>query len=293
MTWLAIPQRVMKVAVFHTRVATASHSVDRRPTSGYAQRAVKADADWTTMLAELEAFGEHYGHLRVEEKQEFYRELADWWLGIRGRLERLTYEQILGLDNLGFFDRHERCWLDRYAQLRAFREKAGHCNVPFPQSGSRSLHGWVVAQRSKRTRTTAWHRKLLNDMGFDWNPLQSIWEKRCRELEAFKAQHGHCLVPDKSGPLGFWVSNLRQKKKGLSAAQIRRLDEIGFDWAPYETEWQVSYNNLMAFRREIRPRKRAAGLGRESLSGSLGNRTAHEESEAVAGTGCDAGGGGS
>jgi hypothetical protein len=62
------------------------------------------------------------------------------------------------------------------------------------------------------------------------------WEQRCLDLEAFKAEHGHCNVPqtypaDRS--LAIWVTNCRRlRKQGkLDEQRIRRLDEIGFAWS--------------------------------------------------------------
>jgi hypothetical protein len=66
--------------------------------------------------------------------------------------------------------------------------------------------------------------------------LPDRWEQRIGELRAFKAEHGHCNVPQKYLPdrsLAIWVNNCRRlRKQGkLDEDRIRRLDEIGFCWA--------------------------------------------------------------
>lgn len=301
-----------------------SPAIDPDHASGYARTLVKAKSarQWTTMLGELEAFYEAYGHFWVEEHKGRYPALAVWWLRIRGRLETLTYDQVLGLDNLGFFGQIDQQWLNRYAQLRRFKKKHGHCKVPSLWPDNPSLGFWVSNQRQKAAELVmpAWRRKLLTDLGFcfrvprtgplaqwdefikclkrykkrfgncniprnwsedkrlnpwisqlralrksldrdkvkqldslgfDWNPFASTWEKRFRELEKFKKQHGHYRVPRTARKLGNWVMSIRHRKKRLSEAQIRRLNEIGFDWSPRDTIWSTRYKDLLAFRRKF------------------------------------------
>jgi len=303
--------------------AARSCSIDRARISGYAETAVKASSnlDWATMVAELEAFREAYGHLRVDEQRRRYPTLADWWAGVRGRLQTLTYDQILSLDNLAFFDRLDQRWLDRYAQLQHFEGTTGHCNVSRHWPGNPTLSRWVYTQRrtAAQNAIAPWRRKLLSDLGFcfelvrkgilancdemisrltryrecfgycavsstwredkrlsnwviqlrstkkslppeiinsldalgfDWDPLNSKWEKRFRELEAFKAHYGHCRV-SRRGVLRNWVGNLRHIKETLSPERICRLNALGFDWAPIDTVWRTRYEDLMEFRRRF------------------------------------------
>jgi hypothetical protein len=282
----------------------------------------KSKLDWVKMLGELEGFQEAYGHLRVEEQQKRYPELSRWLRGIQGRLETLTYAQILGLDNLGFFERLDQRWLDSYARLRRFKETTGHCDVPARWPADRPLARWFRQQRARAAKgiMAPWRRKLLADLGFcfqprgrgiladwdevirrltryrerfghcdvstewredrtlvywverirsirktlgqkrirqldalgfEWDPLHGRWEKRFRELEAFKQQHGHCCVADKSTVLGRWVGNLRRNKEKLSRERIRRLEQLGFDWAPLKTVWLTRYKELLAYRRRF------------------------------------------
>jgi hypothetical protein len=66
--------------------------------------------------------------------------------------------------------------------------------------------------------------------------LDARWEQRVRQLAAFKAEHGHCNVPqsylaDRS--LAVWVSNVRYRyRQGkLEAQRVCCLEEIGFSWS--------------------------------------------------------------
>jgi hypothetical protein len=70
------------------------------------------------------------------------------------------------------------------------------------------------------------------------------------KLQAFRAEHGHCNVPKtwEDASLATWINHLRSKKSGLSKELIRSLDEIGFDWAPYETEWKEAFAKLNSYK---------------------------------------------
>jgi len=65
----------------------------------------------------------------------------------------------------------------------------------------------------------------------DYDPIQNRWEYQFLELVRFKEEHGHCEVPRKH-PLGYWVSNQRQRKRigALAKDRIERLDKVGFVW---------------------------------------------------------------
>jgi hypothetical protein len=85
----------------------------------------------------------------------------------------------------------------------------------------------------------------LGEIGFQWQggSYNTVFEKRCRELIAFKEEVGHCNVPvrcaNNSG-LGHWCSDIRcsynaiqkgnKAKYNISQERIERLEEIGFQW---------------------------------------------------------------
>ena len=83
------------------------------------------------------------------------------------------------------------------------------------------------------------------DIGFQWQFIDDdeAFEKRCRELIAFKEEFGHSNVPQKCAnnpSLGHWCDKMRGAYKkiqkgmkpnsNLSQDRIERLDEIGFQW---------------------------------------------------------------
>ena len=68
----------------------------------------------------------------------------------------------------------------------------------------------------------------------------------------FFSREGHCLTPFNlvinGQKLGVWVSNLRQTKDQLSSDRVKRLNSIGFNWDPYEEQWNKNFAALKKFR---------------------------------------------
>jgi hypothetical protein len=68
----------------------------------------------------------------------------------------------------------------------------------------------------------------------------------------YKQREGHCRVPnwyEENGfLLGQWVGIQRQTEDGLSAERRTRLNDIGFDWDPFETDWEEGFKFLKAYR---------------------------------------------
>jgi hypothetical protein len=60
------------------------------------------------------------------------------------------------------------------------------------------------------------------------------WDSKYEELVVYRNENSHCNVPVRHKQLGKWVSDQRQQYKSekLSDEQIRRLEEIGFNWTP-------------------------------------------------------------
>ena len=57
---------------------------------------------------------------------------------------------------------------------------------------------WVVTQRQgyKNNRLSEHRKKLLDEMGFMWDPLHSSWEQNLLLLRRFREEKCHCLVPE-------------------------------------------------------------------------------------------------
>jgi hypothetical protein len=147
---------------------------------------------------------------------------------------------------------------ERFKDLMTFKAEFGHCNVPQTQSSSKkyySLGVWCsnVRQAYKAIkeggnpsyRLSKTDIQRLENAGFEWN-LSKKFDERLKDLMAFKAECGHCNVPQtksrnkKYYSLGNWCGKMRQSYKAikeggnppyrLSKADIQRLENAGFEW---------------------------------------------------------------
>lgn len=153
--------------------------------------------------------------------------------------------------------RADRLWEQRFRQLRAFKRRHRHCNVPYRWRPNPALGQWVARQRRRHRlgRLEAHRVQRLERLGLAWLPLEARWEQRLGELERFHAAHGHCRVPSawaRNPALANWVKQQRLAywDGTLDTRRRRRLARLGFDWAPHETIWETRMRELRAYRRE-------------------------------------------
>jgi hypothetical protein len=79
----------------------------------------------------------------------------------------------------------------------------------------RYSHGTISNEREK----------ILQDLGFAFQILETNWMERYQELVDFKKKSGHCKVPNRykdNKSLGYWVSHQREifKQGKLSKERI-------------------------------------------------------------------------
>jgi hypothetical protein len=167
----------------------------------------------------------------------------------------LAPEKIMALDEIGFhWVSSGGTWYKHYNELRKYQQQHGNCNVPTNYPLDEALSKWVSTQRMewKKMKTGQSSMKmneeretLLNQLDFDWQLTSSIrektWEDNFSALKQFKAQNGHCLVPQlypSNLSLGWWVSHQRVeyklytmgRKSNMTAEHKDTLEKIGFTW---------------------------------------------------------------
>ena len=150
--------------------------------------------------------------------------------------------RIRRLNEIGFvWDAQEASWQDMYQRLLIFKEENnGSTSVPFSTEcdDSDSLGVWVRAQRHIKQRGELSEKRLqmLNEIDFEWDPLEAQWKEMFDRLCVYQKQNGGSTsVPGSYPPdpeLGFWVNTQRRsyKRRTLPSQRIERLDAVGFVW---------------------------------------------------------------
>jgi len=149
-------------------------------------------------------------------------------------------------------------WQQMYNQLSEFHATNGHCQVP----STSSLGQWAVRQRflyrqypspgKSKSSLTEERINALNKLNFPWmTRSEQLWEQRMTDLQEFKKQNGHCMVPRSYPPnpqLSAWVATQRKnynrrqagKTPSLSVSRIKELEEVGFVWS----YWDHNFGNF-------------------------------------------------
>jgi hypothetical protein len=153
------------------------------------------------------------------------------------------------------WDPVEHFWEERFREFVAYKREHGDCLVPRNWK-SEQLALWVHnLRRGRKTGVLGADKiKRLDQIGFVWDSREQAWEDRFKELVAYKQVHRDCLVPItwKNKQLATWVHTLRRGRKTgvLSADKIKRLDQVGFVWDPFEQAWGDRFKELVAYKLE-------------------------------------------
>ena len=181
---------------------------------------------------------------------------------------------------------HVMSFEERLEELETYKAKHGHCTVNKNTGDDKPLGAWCsrVRQSMQRIKNNQApiiaagfsedNIKRLEAIGFEWKvkrqrkPYVMSFEERFEELEAYKAKHGHCDVQTRAGgnkPLGRWCSQVRRSMQriknnqappitGFSEDNIKRLEDIGFEWKvkkqrkPYVMSFEERFEELEAYK---------------------------------------------
>jgi hypothetical protein len=254
-----------------------------------------SQTDWSVRFQQLCEFKAQFGHCLVARQYAANPKLGKWVSTQRrcyrlcqeGKPSPITAERIRELESIGFDwgPSQTDSWSVRFQQLCEFKAQFGHCLVPQQYAANRKLWEWVNTQRrcyilyqeGKPSPMTTERIRELESIGFDWGSNQTdSWSVRFQQLSEFRAQFGHCLMPNKysaNPTLGQWVStqryNCRLHQEGkpspITAERIRELESIGFDWRTSQTDpWSLRCQQLCEFKAQfghcLVPRKYSANL---------------------------------
>ncbi len=192
------------------------------------------EGQWNDRFDELLRYKEEHGNADVPR---------DWPTGLRSWIAnqktsfksgRLTEDRRIALEKVGIkWDVSSTRWSDRFNELQDYKNM--YADIDVPQNWPTGLGSWISTQRvsRKRNELAIELTEQLDEIGFEWDPSSTKWNKKFSELLAYKAAHGDVRVPiGWATGLGQWVSTQRAAKKTekLTVEREARLAEIGFEW---------------------------------------------------------------
>jgi len=156
-----------------------SSSIDEDDNSALSEQ--MDERGWDSKYGLLREFKREYGHCNVSRQDTQWRALT-WWVPNQRTARRkglLSRERIRLLDSLDFeWDRSGKgCenawnlyWNKQYEQLKVFKQKHGHLDVPRREERYKSLGWWVynMRQMKKKGKMSNERIKKLDEIGFEW-----------------------------------------------------------------------------------------------------------------------------
>jgi hypothetical protein len=96
--------------------------------------------------------------------------LGQWVSRQRAKARTLSVERRRRLDALGFvWDPFESLWENNFSLLKRYKERKGHCRVPFEyRENGYQLGHWVANLRAKADTLSVERHRRLDKPGFVW-----------------------------------------------------------------------------------------------------------------------------
>lgn len=142
-------------------------------------------------------------------------------------------------------------WGRHYALLQKYVAEHGTSNIPVKECivAGVNIAPWVGDQRTayRKGYLHPDREKLLLNIGFSFNTYTDAWEHSLNLLLEYQKEQGTLNIGKREvyqgERLGLWVQHQRDAYRDgtLSQQRINRLNAVGFDWDPLETEWLRRY----------------------------------------------------
>ncbi|MBF0152476.1 MAG: Helicase associated domain protein [Magnetococcales bacterium] len=146
-------------------------------------------------------------------------------------------------------------WDQHYGALLTSHERHGDLNGD--HRFDPELQQWVKNQRQlyKKGGMDPERIKLLDELGFVWDPAQARWEQMRQRLIAHKERRGDANIPQvlaEDPELARWAAEQRKnwKSKTLEAERMAALDQLGFVWDPEAVHGAEMRQRLLQFREQ-------------------------------------------
>jgi len=218
------------------------------------------ETQWQNWYGELLVYKAEYGHVNVPH---------NWPTGLgkwvntqkvferNGKISQDRKQLLLAAgfqfnvnSQKGYGLTRDAQWEGKFDELIAYKAEYGNVDVPKSSTG---LSSWLNTQRKaeKKGMLPPERNARLVAIGVKFDPLNSQWESMFGELLSYKNEHGTVNVPiNGTSDLYAWVGRQRKAKKNdqLSNDRIQRLEEIGFDWNPFASQWENMFAELRTYK---------------------------------------------
>ena len=229
---------------------------------------------WDKMYKNLVMHHSKSGHCRIESNTDFElehfvqdqrREYVRWRSGLPSIL---TNKRVALLERIGFEwtkpkpkKSHEARWNDMVEELKMYRKKYGHTEVPQEYEENPQLGHWVMNQRTfYRMNKVGIHTTLgenrinqLEELDFVWSARDKQWWGMFGRLKDYQKLHGHVTIEVSdfvNEDLRQWLNEQRHfyrsdtKEHRCSPERIEAMESLpGFRWSgkrakiPTKDDW--------------------------------------------------------
>ena len=193
----------------------------------FAEIVDRIGVSWDVWYGRLKAYKDREGHCLVPANHRENGCRLGQWVEVQRQYKKddaLSGERRRRLDELGFvWNARDAAWEEGFSYLMRYKNRIGHCVVPYGYVESEFKLGfWVANQRAKADLMPLVRRQQLDGIGFVWEPFENAWDQAVNYLKAFREREGHCRVPkdhkEDGFPLGQWVVKRRAKGNAFSGS---------------------------------------------------------------------------
>lgn len=155
-------------------------------------------------------------------------------------------QEQLSMKKQKFTCQEESVWAMRFNQAVEFKEKHGHCRIPYQYPPNKDLARWAKRQKyqyklfigernswEKKSSLTKQRIESLENLGFCWDAQQESWDEQFDALVGYIHRYGHAKVPKREKSLGRWVCSQRTRvsQGKMTLERFMKLEAVGFVWA--------------------------------------------------------------
>ena len=218
-------------------------------------------ASWNFWFGLLEEYFEKEGHANIPQKYKTKdgQKLGVWIHEQRKNRELLSPERKSKLESIASWvwdvkaTEREKWFL----YLEEFVKHEGHAYVPqkHKTKDGENLGMWVCNLRGQKEKLSTENISRLDSLGFVWDANKTDWERGVSHFKKYAQVEGNVLVPlrhisNDGFNLGSWVGEQRKHRSKLTQQQRYKLDSLGFDWTPKQSQWQTWLSHLELFVQE-------------------------------------------